>query len=141
MKTHRLILALAVIVPTLGMPPAAAGQSPDDAPVFLALPEAFPDVDARAVLMLEPGRDIVILDRDDAGPEALAAALGVLERMHRDHPRPADRGQLVPITGFVSTGPIGPARREELQAVLAELAERPLVNVGNLGRGRWMRYR
>jgi hypothetical protein len=105
------------------------------------MPEDFPDLDARAVLMLEPGRDIVILDASDAGPETLDVALGVLERMQRDHPRPADRGQLVPITGFVYRGTLDADERAALEEALAELKERPLVNVGNLGPGRWMRFR
>ena len=144
MQQHRFSLVLAVLLlalVTVAAPRTASGQGAARSPVFIALPETFPDLDARAVLMLEPGRDIVILDREDAGPETLAAALGVLERMHRDHPRAQDRGQLVPITGFVSRRALDPERREELEAALAALAERPLANVGNLGLGRWMRFR
>lgn len=120
-------------------PPAASGQGQSERPIFLALPQEFPDVDARAVLMREPGRDIVILREDDAGPETLSVALGVLRRMTRDHPLDG-RGQLVPIAGYASREAMSPDHRAALEFALADLRQRPLSNVGNLGPGRWMRY-
>jgi len=109
-------------------------------PVFLALPQHFPDVDARAVLQREPGRDIVILDEADASAETLRVALLVLRRLTREQPPLADRGQLIPITGYAGRAPIDAEYRAELEAALVELRARPLVAVGNLGLGRWMRY-
>ena len=114
MKTYMQSTAVLLGFLTVGLVVTASGaaaQASPSAPVFLAMPQEFPDLDARAVLMLEPGRDIVVLDREDAGPETLDVALGVLERMRRDHPRQADRGQLVPITGFVYRGTPAPPDR------------------------------
>lgn len=122
-------------------PAPISAQDGEQTPVFIAIPQTFPDVDARVVLMREPGRDVVVLDAEDATPESLHIALQILERMKRDHPRPADRGQLVPITGFVYQSPLDPERRSALESVLADLRGRPLANIGNLGLGRWMPYR
>lgn len=144
MNTHaRYAAALTLLVALTATLPAAplAAQDAEHTPTFLAIPQTFPDVEARAVLMLEPGRDIVLLHEDDAEPETLQIALDVLARMRRDHPRPAERGQLVPITGFVYRSPLAAERRAALQSTLDELQRRPLANVGNLGLGRWMPYR
>ena len=135
-----LLLGLLALVGVTA-PSPLAGQQPDSAPIFLALPETFPDVEARAVLMREPGRDIVILGAGDAEAETLQVALQLLSRLRREHPSPLDRGQLVPITGFAPLGAMGPDERRSLESVLAELRQRPLANVGNLGWGRWMPYR
>lgn len=129
------LVTLLVVAPT-----HAASQATDQRPVFLALPQTFPDVDARVVLMRERGRDIVVLDQADAVPETLHVALLLLRRIERERPAPTDRGQMIPITGFVPRGGIDIERRERLMAALAELQGRPLVNVGNLGLGRWVLY-
>lgn len=132
---------LALLVATSGSPSEhVAAQEVVGTPTFLAIPQSFPDIEARAVLLREPGRDIVILDRDDAEPETLHVALSVLDRMRREHPLPADRGQVVPITGFAFLRQLDSQERLALQAVLTELRERPLASVGNLGTGRWMQY-
>jgi hypothetical protein len=46
---------------------------------------------------------------------------------------------MIPIVGIV-TPRLNEARRTRLEAALAELRNRPVSNVGNLGRGRWMRW-
>ena len=143
MHAYTRAAALLGLVAVLGVaaPANVAGQTADSRPIFLAMPQAFPDIDARVVLMREPGRDIVVLDRTDAEPETLHTALLLLRRVGRERPAPTDRGQMIPITGFVPRGDMDPERRERLATALAELEERPLANVGNLGLGRWMQYR
>jgi hypothetical protein len=129
--------ALCAVLPA----PHVAAQDAGARPIFLTLPQAFPDIDARVVLMREPGRDIVVLDVADAEPETLHVALLLLRRVGRERPAPTERGQMIPITGFAPRAELAPALRERLSATLAELRERPLANVGNLGLGRWIRYR
>lgn len=131
---------LALLAVLAGTPSLAAGQSESSSPVFVAIPQTFPDVDARAVVMREPGRDIVLLREDDAVPETLNVALAVLARMTRDHPLDGT-GQMIPIMGYASRRDLSPGRRAVLGSVLRDLRERPLSNVGNLGTGRWMRFR
>lgn len=144
MSTRALTLTRAILGVLLSLSAVHGGpvsaQGPTDKPIFVALPEEFPDLDARAVVVREPGRDIIVLDETDAEPETLQVALAVLARMSREHPVPEDRGQLIPITGFVYRDAMGPDRRSSLEAVLAELRQRPTASVGNLGPGRWLRY-
>ncbi|MDH3421979.1 MAG: hypothetical protein OEN00_03245, partial [Gemmatimonadota bacterium] len=139
----RLALLLVAAVACLGggEPSSLAAQEPGSRPIFLAMPESFPDLDARVVLMREQGRDIIVLRATDAEPEALSVALLVLARVSRERPVPADRGQMIPITGFVPTGELTAEKRAHLETTLADLRRRPMANVGNLGLGRWMRYR
>jgi hypothetical protein len=122
-------------------PAPLEGQDSATTPIFLALPETFPDVEARVVLIREPGRDIVVLKSDDAEPETLQVALLLLRRMTREHPVSPDRGQLIPITGFVPRSELDPEERSRLEEALSDLGSRPLADVGNLGLGRWMPYR
>jgi hypothetical protein len=131
---------LVALILAAALPASTSGQSQGSKPVFLALPNSFPELDARVALMIESGRDIVLLRDGDTDPETLEVALRVLRRMHRDHPREDGTGQLVPITGFAYIEPLDRDRRAELEGVLADLRQRPLANVGNLGLGRWMRF-
>ena len=120
-------------------PAALTAQAESRAPLFLAIPETFPDVDARVVIVREPGRDIVLLKPGDTTPEALSVALDLLRRL--DRPRPVQgRAQMIPITGFVVRDGLPEARRGPLQEALAELRERPVARIGTLGPGRWMPY-
>jgi len=126
----------------LASPASLTGQAPDQAPVFLALPETFPDVDARAVLLRERGREIVVLDPDDAEQvESLRVALLVLRRIRGVRPAPEGRGQMIPITGYVLREELSTELREELESALSDLRRHPVANVGNLGPGRWMPFR
>ena len=134
------LLGLAVVL-ALASPHGVRAQGQSERPVFLAMPETFPDLDARVVLMREPGRDIVILREGDADPNALRVALMLLRRLDRDNPPTADRTQIVPVTGFAGGSDLEPDRRAVLEGALAELRSQPLASVGNLGWGRWMRFR
>ena len=134
-----LVGLLALVAAT--SPARILGQGSSERPVFLAMPEAFPELDARVVLMREPGRDIVILREADASAETLRVALLLLRRLDREGPPAIDRAQIVPVTGFAGGEELEPERRAALDAALDELRAQPLANVGNLGWGRWMRLR
>jgi hypothetical protein len=127
-----LLIALLLVIGTPG------GSAAQDAPLFVAIPETFPNVDARALIVREPGREIVVLNPTSAGVEELGTALSLLTRIRRERGQPT-KGQLIPIVGFAGELRLGTARRARLEAALAELRRRPFANVGNLGRGRWMR--
>jgi hypothetical protein len=137
-----LVLLGLLVLSSFGQPTFLVGQEQRQSPVFLAIPETFPDIDARALVMREPGRDVVILDQEDTDPaESLRVALMVLRRMRRDHPMEDGRGQLIPITGYAVRRAMEPARRSRIEEALNQLRRRPLANVGNLGPGRWIRLR
>lgn len=131
------LLALVAIV----SPRRVVAQGASERPVFLAIPETFPQLDARVVLMREPGRDIVILHETDAEPETLHVALMLLRRLDRESPPSADRIQVVPVTGFAGGPDLGPDASAKLDSALTDLRSQPFANVGNLGWGRWMRFR
>jgi hypothetical protein len=142
MRTKNRAFALALLsILTLG---AAVSPTPLTAqsggpPLFLALPDAYPDVDGRVTLLREPGREIVVLS-DEATPEDLGVAVRLLARFRRERGQPEQgRGDMIPIVGSV-TPRLDEARRSQLEEALAELRNRPVTNVGNLGRGRWMRW-
>lgn len=132
-------LALTSLLLSCGIVTPLTAQTRGEAPLFVAIPETFPDVDARAVVIREPGREVVLLRADEADPQALASALRVLAKA-RENALPAGRGQLIPITGFAFPAGIADEERSRLDALLAQLRQRPISNVGNLGPGRWLPY-
>ncbi len=105
----------------------------------MAIPQIFPEIDARLILVREPGRDIVVLDPSDASAEALSAGLDLLSRLDRPRPRPG-RGQMIPVTGFVRESELPAERRAALDQTLRHLRSTPIAQLGNLGQGRWMPY-
>jgi len=116
-----------------------AAQSAGPRPLFLAIPEVFPDLDARAVVVRETAREIVLLRATDATAETLGVALALLRRV-RERPVQPGRSVMVPITGFVVTNPPGVAARERLDDALERLKAQPPARVGTLGQGRSIRY-
>jgi hypothetical protein len=135
----RLLVLLAV--GALGSAKPVAGQARDGTPVFLAIPEAFPEVEGRVVLLREPGRDIILLRESDAIPETLGVALDVLRRLGDRVPRRDRQAQMVPVTGYALTQPIASEQRDRLEAMVRRLRERPVTHLGNLGFGRSMPFR
>ena len=119
------------------VPLADAGAQSPTSGVFLAVPQAFPDIDARAIVVRERGKEVVLLRHDDATPEVLDAALAVLRRV-RDDRLPSGQGQMIPITGFVRGSSLPPERRTPLEDALDALARRPVTSVGRYGLGQWV---
>jgi hypothetical protein len=143
MRTQNRAMALALLsflslAATVSPTPLAA-QAGGGPPLFLALPDDYPDVDGRVTLLREPGREIVVLS-DAATPEDLGVAVRLLARFRRERGQPErGHGHMIPIVGIV-TPHLNHARRSRLEEALVELRNRPVTNVGNLGRGRWMRW-
>jgi hypothetical protein len=133
------LAATLLTVAAVAAPIPLAAQSAGPRPLFLAIPEVFPDVDARAVVVREPAREIVLLRATDATAETLGVALALLRRV-RERPVQPGRAVMLPITGFVVTNPPGVAVRERLDDALERLKAQPLARVGTLGPGRSIRY-
>ncbi|MBM4184912.1 MAG: hypothetical protein FJ207_11975 [Gemmatimonadetes bacterium] len=119
-------------------PVSASAQANAANPIFLTIPESYPDLGARVIVMREPGREIVMLDPAAATVDELGAGLRMLAKFRRERPEPTN-GEMIPIMGFAPAPNISADERARLEAALAELQRRPIANVGNLGRGRWMR--
>lgn len=133
-----LVLATVLISTAAFTPTTASAQGAATRPIFLALPEAFPNLDARVVLVRAGGRDIVVLDPAAATADELVMGLRVLHRVRGERPNPTT-GEVIPILGFYPPE-LSTQERERLEGMLADLRAQPLTNVGNLGSGRWMRY-
>jgi hypothetical protein len=124
----------------LALPASLVAQEPSARSVVLAVPDSFPEVDARAIVVRERGRDVILFKTADMTPETLDVALRLLARLDRRRPW-RGQGLVVPITGYVPGGPLRPERRSELGAAIRNLQRRPVVQVGSLGPGRWLAYR
>jgi hypothetical protein len=133
-----LALATFLVLNAAFTPTEASAQGAATRPIFLALPNEFPNLDARVVLVREGGREIVVLDPAAATADELIMGLRLLNRVRRERPNPTT-GEVIPLLGFYPPE-LSAQERERLEAVIAELRGRPLANVGNLGRGRWMPY-
>ena len=139
-RSLRLVLCTLVTLGAAVSPVHVTAQGGGAMPIFLALPDAYPDVDGRVLLLREPGREIVVV-AESATPEDLTMALRMLGRFRRERAQPqAGRGHMIPIVGYAPDPVLDPTERARLDATLADLRARPYANVGNLGRGRWMRY-
>lgn len=134
-------MLLAVLLALLlGHAPVEA-QRASPPQTFIAIAETFPDLDARAVLVRERGRDIVVLNREEATIDALAMSLVALERVREQHPSvEPGRGQLIPITGYAVTRPPTGDHLRRLQGVLDRLETAPTTSIGSFGPGRWIRF-
>lgn len=132
------LILLAVAHGLLDGRPLQAQATPSAA-TFIAIPDRFPDVEARAMVVREPGRDVIVLDPDEVSTDAFLMSLIVLERLKALDPTPVV-GQMVPITGFVVDTPASGHPLRRLETALDRLRDRPVTDLGTLGSGRWMRY-
>lgn len=139
--THRRLLgvqliAFAIVVGAHVAPVSA--QSGHDG-VLVAVPETFPAIDARAIVLRDGDRDVILLREGDATAEALAMSLSVLARARARSVAPG-LGEMIPIIGFALDTPLAPDARARLERTLDGLARQPLTSIGSFGAGRWIRY-
>lgn len=140
----RTVLALLAIMVSasgapLGAQVVAGGAALSAAETLVAIPSTFPDVDARAMVVREPGQDVIVLAPGEATTDALFMALVLLADVRERTPTPT-HGQMIPISGFSVDQP--PTGRElgRLEALLTRLERAPVTDLGTLGRGRLVRY-
>jgi len=134
------IAIVALVAAMLVLPLVAHGQTTGQQGFFVAIPDVFPDIEARALIIREPGKEVLLLRREEATAEVLAMSLVTLRRVRRDNPR-LEHGEMIPVVNFVITRDMTDGYRARMEELLARLADRPTTNVGNLGRGRWIWYR
>lgn len=131
-----LLIAITAMLP---LPTLVRAQAVGTAPVYVAVPETFPDIEARSILIRDGRRDIVVLRESDATPATLAMSLALLERVRIQHPSP-ENGQMIPLTGYAMTSPPYGVQLGRIDQVLARLERAPIRRVGSLGPGRWVVY-
>lgn len=146
--TTRIFFAAAVSMTAMLLLPLIAGaQATGRKAVVLAIPEAFPQtrepsgmtttIRGMVVRFASPDKpDMIILDRTDASPETLSAAIQLLAQFRRASPTPK-HDRVATITGFVPPK-LTPESRTKLNRALSVLHATQLSRVGNLGSGRWM---
>lgn len=151
-----LVVAALVVALALVLPASVAGQVPvtppaastagnasspagrNSTPVYVAIPDAFPPLEARAMVVREPGIDLIVLRDGEADLDALTMSLHVLRDARARLPVP-ESGVLIPITGFVMTGEVSTGVRTRLTETLRRLTAAESVDLGSLGRGRRVR--
>jgi hypothetical protein len=108
--------------------------------VIVAVTDTLNTSDAKAILVRssEKPEDIVILKRLAATPETLGAALALMDRLRADSPVPFQM-QVATMQGGAPHQPLAGAELARLNRTLEHLAQRPTVNIGNLGLGQWVR--
>ena len=130
---HFLVVALASIL-------IAAPASAQNRAVIVVVPDAFPAIDARAIVLRERDRDVLLLPPDGADVDALAVSLDALRRARQREASPSV-GEMIPITGFAVTAEAAPGERARLSRVLERLERQPTTSIGDFGSGRWILYR
>lgn len=103
----------------------------------IALPDRFPNIDARALIVREPGLDVVLLRPEDATTDALTVALLTL---HDLGPRRAGggSGEMIPIVGYEVTNPPRRERVAALERALDRLRAAETTTLGSFGSARWI---
>jgi hypothetical protein len=82
---------------------------------------------------------VIALDKNYLTPDGLVAALSLLQDL-RGVPLPANASTgAVVITGSAPIDTPDATKSRKAAELLAELLSRSTVNVGSLGRGRWLR--
>jgi hypothetical protein len=132
-----ILTALIGIVQSGAAPAETLGQDGPSRPVVVAVPEIFPAVEARSMIVRTPKQDVIVFRGEDMTVEAYVMAMALLEMLRDEDPRP-EAGQLIPITGFAVRRPPSERRRKEAESALRSLRGAPLTQIGDLGAGRWI---
>ncbi|MDP9200690.1 MAG: hypothetical protein M3P26_01990 [Gemmatimonadota bacterium] len=120
-----------------------SAQAPTSAKsVIIVVPDEFPTRGARAIVMrdLRPlQEDVIALDRESVTAEGLIAAMSLLQQMRAEPVRAGAATVVATVTGFAPATTLSEEKARKARALLAKLLGRATANVGNLGRGRWLR--
>ncbi len=147
-ERRRRFLAVALVLAAFSAPwvEVASAQESADArdassrtwspsQVYLAIPDDFPPIDARAMVVREPGVDLIVLRDGEVDAGTLSMALHVLRDARRRMPAPT-LGTLIPIMGFSVSVEVSARIRARLEEALGRLTRAETVDLGSLGRGR-----
>jgi hypothetical protein len=134
-----IVIAAASALALLAVPARAQhGAESATRSVQVVLPDSFPAPGARAlVVRFATGRDLIILNREHATPQALAAAVALLKELRRRHGVVANT-QVVTMQGFTPIRRGAERASARFRASIQALNSRPISRVGNVGRGRWI---
>lgn len=140
--TLRVVRFLALAVLT-GLAPAVTQPLSAQAhrPTVVAIPDAFPDVEARSVLVRTAERDVVLLRDGHDTPDALLMATALLRKLSSEGgaPKPGT-AQMIPITGFVVLRDPAPGHRRRVEDAIRRVRVAPVSDLGSVGLARWIEY-
>ncbi len=116
----------------------ASARAQDAAPVRIAVVQELNGIPGKALILRAPGEvDVVVLKATDANAEALGAALDQLLRLRVSAPAP-QKTRLMALQGYAAYPWKNKGAERVLTSMLHKLSREPLVNIGNLGQGRWI---
>lgn len=122
---------------------SAIAQSHSTRSVAVAVVDTLsqPGLRAEILRFSDPGKpDVILLRRDAATPENLAAAIASYrESAGRTPARPGLIGRTL-VTGATVTSDASVPLRRRAAEILATLRKAPHTKVGNYGRGQWQRF-
>lgn len=147
----RTLTAVAAAVMVSLMPVPLLAQHMVDAPVIVAIPDQFPTTPAlsggagppkvsamvRRYASPAGGRDIIILDRENATPAVLNAALVALER-HRARHRIVERDGVLMIPAAIHLPRVEASRGAVLAEKLARMRDQRSSHLDRIGAARWI---
>jgi hypothetical protein len=128
------------MVAALLSPGLVAAQFPATERVRVAIPDRFPLPDARAVVLRYGSSDkpdVIILESARATPEALSAAVALLQTLRKQRTVAPGRYAMAVVKGFAPLRELSPQERTRLAAQLSQLRAGRVSRIGNLGPGRW----
>lgn len=135
MKYSVSILLVALVFTALATPSLHAQAN---GPVSVAIPDRFPEIDASAVVIREGPRDVILLKREEASPETLFIALGVLRRARAERPVPRV-GEMIPVLGYALSVVLKSDDHARLGTLLRRLGGVEPRDLGPWGLGRLVR--
>lgn len=106
----------------------------------VALPDSFPTPRAIALIVRSgsTSRTTVVLNRALATPASLGEVLATAQRLNR-RPIGATATQVMTVTYVAAPRPYSSAKVSSLTSALSRLQAAPTTQLGNLGKGQWIR--
>ena len=142
MTRRTLVLVPLALSAALASPPDATAQHADPSrSVFVAVPDAYPDVGvpSTALVFRTATEDVILLDPAAPTPESLAAAAYILGSLRREELTPS-QPRVHAVHGFILPEEGKQEALGRMRAMIRRLESRPSARLGNLGSGRWIRY-
>lgn len=140
-RTLLMTATLLLASPAVAQGGAQGGGAPH--PLRIALLENAP-ADAPLGLVVRSGAarepDLLVLPADRATAQLVRAGIAFAKKFRRDV-RHVDGTAVATLGGYVQRRRGGPANeraQRHAEEVLARARTQPVVNIGNLGRGRWV---
>jgi hypothetical protein len=132
------LVSIVLVALVLTAPATHSLHAQATGPVSVAIPDRFPEIDASAVVIREGPRDVILLKGEEASPETLFIALGVLRRARAERPVPSV-GEMIPVLGYALSAVLKRDDRDRLETLLHRVGGAEPRDLGPWGLGRLVR--